>query len=194
MQHHGIRTASSTILLVASQHRAPLSIHMLAALAYHAQRSMRGLPALAHVRPNSTAHNAIRTAERTVHRCIARGYLARTHNGVTCTPAGLFALASHPLGRISTPHAELLLCRYGYDAVLTPILQLATHGHRDAITLASYLSLRDLHFPRSLGGDVVPDPRQLALPHTLPTRTGAERANTGAPPQPPHTGSRAHAK
>lgn len=208
MKHSGIRTAAHVVLICAAHLVEPVRLSALARIVYDEMRRLRGLPELPtqhRTKANnlslasipSAAHiehrSGFRNAQRCIQRCYALGYLIQLIPGPLAAPLyrisleGLFALASHPMGRLGPQQLALLTARMGHDELLSPILTLAHRGHQHATVLASYLHWR--HVAMSLGGKVSADPRQLALPHTSQRSTGVERANTGAPPQPPYTPS-----
>jgi hypothetical protein len=173
---------------------------VLRACAHNKFRSVRSLASFCHEeanpdRPiregkNAWLQNRLRPWERCVNRCQLQNLITDDFH---LTITGALALARRPE---SQPSREAVLRRM--DCPLArELLKHSDNGNDDASFTLAFLywnytrttspePLTALSPGSSLGGKVVDDGRQISLPLSGDRIAGADRAHTGAPPQPPY--------
>lgn len=149
------------------------------------------------VRTNHPVLNELRAPEQAVNRCQRAGLLG---DNLRPTNAGLMALARSALGQdIDGVAMAIHFAQDEFDnfrPLLNTAIDLCIADDPEAKTFVAFAYWHGrMYGPRpsdrararsSLGGKGGSDRRQTVLPLEVPASPGVERANTGAPPQPPY--------
>lgn len=160
-------------------------------------RALAKRTALAIAVRTGAARASLRGIERAINQCMRAGLLEDDRR---ITLHGVVALSITPIGQdVDIVALGTIFSLRAFDAIrpaLNDVMALATDGNPHARFMTTFLYWHALsRGPKAtcalaeagLGGKGGHDSRQTALPFDGIGLAGVDRANTGAPPQPPYT-------